>query len=189
MLWLLSCSKAQDNTSFPVLEFRVDPELLDSIRYIDKHSFSIQIPKGFIVLPDSVVERAQKELQGNNEGEVPPFLLEHVFVNPKMPSAVILVSSILPDSVEFKEFCDFIKEYGDKYLTFFPNAEISKYSVNNIHCWQARRIEAEQIRFRLLVDRGPNSLPSQLDFNFPLNSDADVGRILESVIGSINNTH
>ncbi len=189
VLLLLSCGKTQDNSSFPTLEFRVDPELLDSIRYIDKHSFSFQTPNGFIALPDSIVERAQNELRGKKEGEVPPFFLEHVFVNPQMTSAVVLISAIIPDSAKLIEFSVFIKKYGEKYSTFFPNAEISRFSLNNIHCWQARRIEAGQIRFRLLLDRGSNSLPSQLDFNFPLSSDADVGRILESVIGSINNTH
>ncbi len=189
ILLLLSCGKTQDNNSFPILEFRVDPELLDSMRYIDKHSIVFHPPKGFITLPDSIVEKAQNELRDKKEGEVPPFLLEHAFVNPQMTSAVILISSIKPDSAELIGFSDFIKKYGEKYLSFFPNAETSTFSVNNIHCWQARRIEAEQIRFRLLIDRGTNSLPSQLDFNFPLSSDADVGRILESVIGSIKNIH
>ena len=186
-LLLLSCSKAQETISFPPLEFKCNPDLIDSVRSIDLHSLSFATPKGFIALPDSVIKQVQASLQDKKEDDLPQFLPEYAYINPEDPSSIIFVSSIGIDSAATETFIEFIRRYDTNYQSFFPGSETSTFLVNDIRCWQGRRIGLNSVHFRLLLDRGTYSLPYQIDFTFPIKIDTDIGRIIESVIGSIQN--
>jgi len=182
---LPGCGKSQDSLSFQPLSFQVNPDLVDSLWVIEQHNFVFKTPKDFISLPDSIIASAKASLSGKQEGNLPSFIPKNAWINPQMPSVVIFISSLEIDTSIDTAFTRFIKKYDVEYHSTFPGAETSTFMLNDIRCWQGRKIEKSKIHFRLLLDRGSIASICQLDLSFPINEEANTGRIIESVLGSI----
>ena len=183
---LPGCGRSQDSLLFQPLSFQVNPSLVDSLWVIEQHNLVFKTPRGFISLPDSIIANAKASLSGKQEGNLPGFIPENAWINPQMPTAVIFISSLKIDTSEDTAFVRFVKSYNVEYQSTFPGAETFTFMLNDIRCWQGRKIEKSKIHFRLLLDRGSIASICQLDLSFPINEETDTGRIIESVLGSIH---
>lgn len=169
---------------FTELTFQVNPATVDSVRYVKEHKLSLQQPVGFISLPEEVVEKLSAEITGKREGLLPPFTPKLVFVNAQCPTEMITVSSVEIDSNRHRSFTGFIIDYNQNFQDFAPDAGTAVFSINELRCWQGRRMIGNQIHYRILIDIGESNFAGQYDFRFTPDRYEDVGRILESVIGS-----
>jgi hypothetical protein len=68
---------------------------------------------------------------------------------------------------------------------FAPDAVTTTFSVNDIRCWQSRLIRDNSVHFRWLLDTRADHPPTQCDFHFIADTSADMGRTVESFLGSL----
>lgn len=179
------CTNASDsNETFPELEFNVNPQLLDTLTH-EFDYFTFQLPLGLNSVPDSVLTVLTTQLSAVKEGRVPSYKPQQAFLNFQNPLNFIILSSIQPVTIELEEFTDFISEYDFRYREFFPQAQTTRFSVNDIRCWQGRNVMQDVVRFRLILDNNDSSEYKQIDIAFPNDPEKDWGRRIESMLGTI----
>ncbi|MBM3326176.1 MAG: hypothetical protein FJY65_04210 [Calditrichaeota bacterium] len=174
---------------FPPMTFEVRNELLDSLHFVNLEYMDFSLPKGYVALHDSIINKANIAMNGQYEDEIPIFELKSGYYCQADSLNLLLISQAGGEFWSKSEFHIAVRNYDVAYQKFAPDAQTTVFSINGINCWQARRIEGKRIHFRWIFGDNSEKKPTQIDFFYIALPDADMGRVIESMLGTVRLTH